>query len=228
MFYKLFLLVLVVLFFLAPQTLSAQTPPGPNILVTLAPLNRQTNVELAALTVDADLFEQDGHTFAQGTLTWKARNTDPANETTIVVGFPEWASASATFDPTKFTAFRVLVDNEAAVLAPAVADVIYGEAARDINWYTFELTLAPDEKKTITAEFTQDLGDGVFPRFTYASRSVNPTLTSSKDRDRSCASRVGISWRSMVSRSRFESASPFTPPPGMSCWRPLARIRRRW
>lgn len=148
-------------------TANAQTP-SPNIPVTLAPLNRQTGVELSALTVDAAIYESEGHTFAGGTMTWKARNTDPANETTIIVGFPEMASASASFDPTRFPAFRVLVDNQPVVFAPAVADVIYGDAPRDVNWYTFELTLGPDEKKTITAEFTQDLGADLFPRFTYA------------------------------------------------------------
>ncbi len=163
-----FLVLSLLLFsFLVSTTAHAQTPPPPIILVTLAPLDRKTNVELSALTVDANLYEADGRTFAQGTMTWKARNTDAANETTIVVGFPEWASASAQFDPTKFSAFRVLVDNKAVAFAPATADVIYGDAARDVNWYTFELTLAPDEKKTIIAEFTQDLGDSLFPRFGY-------------------------------------------------------------
>lgn len=124
-------------------------------------------MQLSALTVDANLFESDGRTFARGTLTWKVFNTDRASDSTIVVGFPEMASASAQFDPTRFTAFRVLLDNKPVVFAPATADVIYGDAPRTINWYTFELTLAPEEKKTITAEFTQDLGDILFPRFTY-------------------------------------------------------------
>lgn len=159
------LLFLVLAFFSAP--LDAQAPPPQNVPVTLAPLDRQTAVELTALTVDATLFESDGRTFAQGTLAWSAHNTDPANETTVVVGFPEWASASEMFDPTKFTAFRVLLDGESVVFAPATAGVIYGDASRDVNWYSFELTLAPDEKKTITAEFAQDLGDGLMPRFTY-------------------------------------------------------------
>ncbi len=162
-----FLILSLFILSLSATPAHAQTPPPPIILVTLAPLDRKTNVELSALTVDANLYEADGRNFAQGTLTWKAHNSDAANETTIVVGFPEWASASAQFDPTKFSAFRVLLDNKPVVFAPAVADVIYGDAARDVNWYTFELTLAPDEKKTITAEFTQDLGDGLFPRFTY-------------------------------------------------------------
>lgn len=147
--------------------LEAQTPPARNVPVTLAPLDRQTVVELTALTVDANIFETDGRTYAQGTLTWSAHNTDAANETTIVVGFPEWASASEMFDPTKFAAFRVLLDGESVVFAPATAGVVYGDASRDVNWYSFELTLAPDEKKIITAEFAQDLGDGLLPRFTY-------------------------------------------------------------
>lgn len=163
----LFVAVVALCLLAVPSSLHAQAPTPPNILVTLAPLDRKTGVELSALTVDANIYEQNGHTFATGTLTWKARNTDAANETTIVVGFPEWASASGKFDPTQFSAFRVLVDNKPVAFAPAVADVVYGDAARDVNWYTFELTLAADEKKIITAEFTQDLGDPLFPRFTY-------------------------------------------------------------
>lgn len=159
--------VLLFLLLIHTSLAHAQAPIPPNILVTLAPVVRTTAVELSALTVDANLYESEGHTFAQGTLMWKAHNTDPANANTIIVGFPEWASASATFDPTKFTAFRVLLDNEPVAFAPATADVIYGQAARDVSWYTFELTLAPGEKKIITGEFTQDLGDDLFPRFTY-------------------------------------------------------------
>jgi hypothetical protein len=117
-----------------PSSAFAQSPTFSNILVTLAPLNRQTQVELSALTVDANLYEADGRTFAQGTATWKARNTDPANEVTIVVGFPEWASATSAFDPAKFSAFRVLVNNQPVVLTPGVADVIYGDASRDVKW----------------------------------------------------------------------------------------------
>lgn len=149
-----------------PPPLAAQTP-APNILVTLAPLDRKTAVELAALTVDTDITEADGHTVASGTMTWKAHNTNTLENATIVVGFPAQASANATFDPTQFSAFRMLVDNKPVVLAPGKADVVYGDAARDVTWYTFELTLKPDEKKELSAEFVQDLGDGSLPRFMY-------------------------------------------------------------
>jgi hypothetical protein len=196
------LALLVCSFF--PPTLSAQTLSS-NILVTLAPLDRQTGVELAALTVDATIFEQDGHTFAQGTMTWKARNTDAANETTVVVGFPEWASASAAFDPTKFAAFRVLVDNKPVVFAPAVADVIYGDASRDINWYTFELTLAPDEKKTITAEFTQDLGDELFPRFTYG------MLVGNRWKNAVGSARITVNLPAQTTGEQFITLDPIVP-----------------
>ncbi len=183
----------------------AQTPPPQNILVTLAPLDRKTVVELAALTVDANIFENNGRTFAQGTLTWKAHNTDAANETTIVVGFPEFASASAQFDPTKFSAFRVLVDNKAVAFAPAVADVIYGDAARDVNWYTFELTLAPDEKKTITAEFTQDLGDELFPRFTYG------MLVGNRWKNAVGSARVTVNLPAQTTGEQFNALDPIVP-----------------
>ncbi|MBI4673721.1 MAG: hypothetical protein HY741_18890 [Chloroflexi bacterium] len=164
-FLALSFLVLSFLAFLPPP-LHAQTP-APNILVTLAPLDRKTPVELSALTVDADILESAGRTFANGALTWKVHNTDTLNDATILVGFPSQASASATFDPTQFSAFRMLVDNKPVVLAPGTADIVYGDAARTVNWYTFELTLKPDEKKELVAEFSQDLGDDLFPRFTY-------------------------------------------------------------
>lgn len=161
-----FLLVAFALFAFVPPRLAAQAP-APNIPVTLAPLDRKTPVELSALTVDANLAEADGHTVASGTMSWKVHNTDAANDVTIVVGFPAQASASATFDPTQFSGFRVLLDNKPVVLAPGTADIVYGDTARDVNWYTFELTLKPDEKKEIVADFVQDLGTDLFPRFTY-------------------------------------------------------------
>jgi hypothetical protein len=191
--------------FLLTGVTRAQAPTPPNMLVTLAPLNRQTGVELSALTVDATIFEQDGRTLAQGTLTWKARNTDPANETTIVVGFPEWASASARFDPTAFAAFRVLLDNEAVVFAPAVADIVYGDAARDVNWYTFELTLAPEEKKTITAEFTQDLGDALFPRFAYG------MLVGNRWKNAVGSARVTVDLPAQTTGEQFVTLDPVVP-----------------
>lgn len=204
---SLFALFAFAFFLLAflPRPLAAQAPTPPNILVTLAPLDRKTGVELAALTVDANIFEQDEHTFAQGTLTWKARNTDPANETKIVVGFPELASASATFDPTKFSAFRVLVDNKPVVFAPATADIVYGDAARDINWYTFELTLAPDEKKTITAEFTQDLGADIFPRFTYG------MLVGNRWKNAVGSARVTVNMPAQTTGEQFVALDPSVP-----------------
>lgn len=199
-----FLVALFAFLFLAASAV-AQTTPVPNILVTLAPLDRKTGVELAALTVDANIFEQDGHTLAQGTMTWKARNTDPANETKIVVGFPEWASASAMFDPTKFSAFRVLVDNDPVVFAPATADVIYGEAARDVNWYTFELDLGPDEKKTVTAEFTQDLGDALFPRFTYG------MLVGNRWKNAVGSARLSVNMPAETTAEQFIALDPTVP-----------------
>lgn len=196
-------------FFLAVAFVSspvhAQAPAAQNILVTLAPLDRKTGVELSALTVDANIYESDGHTFAQGTLSWKAHNTDEANETTIVVGFPELASASATFDPTKFSAFRVLMDDESVVFAPATADIVYGDAARDVNWYSFELTLAPDEKKTVTAEFTQDLGEVLFPRFTFG------MLVGNRWKNAVGSARVTVNLPVETSGEQFIALDPVVP-----------------
>ncbi len=182
----------------------AQTP-APNILVTLAPLDRKTSVELSALIVDANIYETQGHTFAQGTQTWIVHNTDTINETTIVVGFPEWASASAQFDPTKFSAFRVLLNNKPVAFAPAVADVVYSDAPRDINWFTFELTLAPDEKKTLTGEFTQDLGDALFPRFTYG------TLVGNRWKNSIGSARITVNLPAETTGEQFIALDPDLP-----------------
>jgi hypothetical protein len=190
--------------FASPPPLGAQTPE-PNILVTLAPLDRKTPVELAALTVDADIGEANGHTLASGTLTWKVHNTDTLNDTTIVVGFPAQASANATFDPTQFSAFRMLVDNKPVVLAPGTADVVYGDAPRTINWYTFELTLKPDEKKELTAEFTQDLGDGLFPRFTYG------TLVGNRWKNSIGSARITVNFPTETTGEQFVALDPEIP-----------------
>lgn len=199
------LLTALVGFALLTTPAHAQTPTPPNILVTLAPLDRKTNVELSALTVDANIFEQNDHTFAQGTLTWKAHNTDAANNSTIVVGFPEQASASAQFDPTKFSAFRVLVEDKPVAFATSTSDVIYGDAARTINWYTFELTLAPDEKKTITAQFTQDLGDELFPRFTYG------TLVGNRWKNSIGSARITVILPAQTTGEQFIALDPELP-----------------
>lgn len=199
------LLFALLSFYLLLSSAHAQTPPPPNILVTLAPLSRNTSVELSSLTVDADISEVDGRTFAQGTTVWSVHNTDTAQETTLVVGFPEWASASAQFDPTKFSAFRVLVDNKPVAFAPATADVIYGDAARDVNWYTFELTLAPDEKKKITAEFAQDLGDGLFPRFTYG------MLVGNRWRNAIGSARITVNLPAPTTGEQFNALDPSVP-----------------
>jgi tetratricopeptide (TPR) repeat protein len=200
----LLLLSFLALSFLASPA-HAQTPTPPNILVTLAPLDRKTGVELAALTVDATISETDNHTFAQGTLTWKVHNTDTANETTIVVGFPQMASASEAFDPTKFTAFRVLFDDKSVVLAPATADVVYGDVSKDVTWYTFELTLQPDEKKVITGEFTQDLGDGLYPRFTYG------MLVGNRWKNEVGSARVTVTLPAQTTGDQFISLDPIVP-----------------
>ncbi len=184
--------------------LAAQTP-APNILVTLAPLDRKTSVELAALIVDANVYESDGRTFAQGVQQWVVHNTDAANETTITVGFPAQASANASFDPTQFSAFRVLLNNKPVVLASGTADVVYGDAPRAVNWYTFELTLKPDEKKTIVGEFTQDLGDGIYPRFTYG------TLVGNRWKNSIGSARVSVNLPAETTGEQFIALDPVVP-----------------
>lgn len=167
MFVRALALFAILLFFVRTPAATAQTPESPLTLVTLAPLDRQTPLELTALTVDAQISESDGHTLARGASTWKVHNTDALNVVTATVGFPEWASRTGQFDPGKFNTFRVLLDNQAVSFTPASAEVRYDDVARTVTWYTFELELNPDEKKTVQLEFAQDLGDRLMPRFEY-------------------------------------------------------------
>lgn len=141
--------------------------PTVNVVVALAPIDRSSPVELVALTVDANLFESDGHTIVQGNTSFKVHNTDALNPITLPVGFPEWAGGALSFDPSQFSDFSVTLDGKKVAFTPTNAPVKIGNELRPVNWYSFDLTLDPDEKKVVSVDFTQDLGTDIFPRFTY-------------------------------------------------------------
>lgn len=188
---------------LAPGALAQA--PAPNILVTLAPLDRRSVVELTALTVDAEISENDGHTIAQGEMTFKVHNTDKLNPTTLIVGFPEWAGANASFDPKRFGMFQVTYDDKLVQFVPGTASVIYGGVEREVSWHTFELTLEPDEKKTIRVRFVQDLGDAIFPRFRVG------TLPGNRWKNTIGSARVTVKFPAPTTGEQFIALDPTLP-----------------
>lgn len=157
---------LLVLVWVAPLT--AQTPAAIFVPVALAPLQRDTPIELTALTLDADIREAQGRTIISGTTTFKLHNTDRLNDLQAVVGFPTWAGDPFAFDPARLEAFSVSVDGvRVRTLTPARAELKIGATTRTVDWYTFTLSLDADEKKTVRYDFRQDLGEAALPRFTY-------------------------------------------------------------
>jgi tetratricopeptide (TPR) repeat protein len=151
----------------APPVL-AQTPAPVYVPIALAPVQRDTPFELVALTLDANISESNGHTLVSGNSTFKIHNTDLTNDLQLPVGFPTWAGDPYTFDPTQVSNFAVTIDGQKVrTLNPAHTDIQIGSAVRAVDWYTFTLSLAADEKKTVRFDFAQDLGDGAVPRFTY-------------------------------------------------------------
>lgn len=148
--------------------LDAQTPAPIIVPVALAPLQRDTPIELTALTLDAEIEESNGRTLISGNSTFKLRNTDRVNDVQAAVGFPSWAGDVFAFEPARFGTFNVSVDGvKVKTLNPARADLKIGNTIRAVDWYTFTVSIAADEKSTVRYDFTQDLGDGVMPRFIY-------------------------------------------------------------
>lgn len=177
----------------------------PFIPVALAPLDRQSPLELTALTVDAEISEVNGRTIASGTAVFKMHNTDLANPVEVVVGFPEWASPSANFDPAAFTSFQVSVDGKTPPFGETTAPVRYGETEREVKWYTFKVTLEPDEKKTVTTDFVQDLGDSLFPRFTYG------ILVGNRWKNAVGSARITVKMPSTTTNEQFVALDPTLP-----------------
>ncbi len=157
--------ILLHLFSLLPAV--ADAPGSINIPVALAPVQKDTPVELVALTLDADISEDNGHTVISGYSTFKVHNTDRLNDLQVPVGFPAWAGDPYSFDPSLLGSVAVSVEGKKTSLTPSRAELKVGSTVRAVDWYTFTLSLAGDEKKTVRIDFTQDLGDGTLPRFTY-------------------------------------------------------------
>jgi hypothetical protein len=166
LFFTIVFIILAFTFFTA--NIDAQSPAVLNVPIALAPLQRDTPVELVALTLDADLSESNGHTIISGNSTFKLHNTDRLTDIQAAVGFPTWAGDPYGFDPSKFSAFTVSIEGtRVRTLNPGRADLKIGTAIRTVDWYTFTVPLEGDEKKTVRVDFVQDLGDSPMPRFVY-------------------------------------------------------------
>ncbi len=158
-----FVLAFVALFAAIP----AQADSPVYIPVALAPVQRDTPVELVALTLDAEISENNGRTVVSGNSTFKVHNTDRLNDLQAPVGFPAWAGDPYAFDPARLDAFSVSVDGKKVTLNASRADLKVGSVIRAVDWYTFTLTIGGDEKKTVRFDFQQDLGETGLPRFVY-------------------------------------------------------------
>ena len=153
--------------YLAPAA-HGQSPAPVIVPLTLAPLQRDTPLELVALTVDAEISESGGHTLVSGNSIFKIHNADRLNDLQVPVGFPSWAGDPYAFDPAQLISFTVSVDGQKVkALTPGRADLRIGGVVRTIDWYTFTLSIAGDEKKTVRFDFGQDLGESALPRFAY-------------------------------------------------------------
>lgn len=163
-----FVLALASLLLFSPiPSLRAQQPAAMMVPVALAPTQKDSPVELVALTLDADIVETNGHTIISGNSTFKLHNTDRLNDLQVPVGFPGWAGDPFAFDPSRLASFSATLDGKKLSLAPSRADLKIGSAVRNVDWYSFTLQIAGDEKKTVRIDFAQDLGDGALPRFTF-------------------------------------------------------------
>lgn len=157
---------------LAPNT-HAQSPAPTFIPVALAPLQRDSAIELVALTLDAQIKEINGHTIITATSTFKLHNTDRLTDTQVAMGFPTWAGDPFAFDPARLDAFAVTVDNKKITLQPTRADLKIGNTVRTVDWFTFTLPILGDEKRTVQMDFQQDLGDNAMPTIHYGLITAN-------------------------------------------------------
>lgn len=162
------LITTIAIMFIPTRNLPAQTPTSIFVPIALAPTQSNTPIELVALTLDAEITESAGRTLISGNATFKLHNTDKLNDLQASVGFPTWAGDPYSFDPARLGSLVVSIEGtRVRTLTPARADLKIGTAVRAVDWYTFTLPLAGDEKKTVRYDFVQDLGDAMMPRFVF-------------------------------------------------------------
>lgn len=200
-----FLFSFVLLFALfAPARAIAQSPTQ-NILPALTPLDKNTSVELVAVTLDAQLNEAAGRLRAAGSATYKLHNTDVLKDVEIPIGFPTWAGANLVSDPNRFDDFKVYLDDRPIRLARSNAALKIGNEVRTVEWYSWTLKIASDEKHLVRVDFSQDLGDQEFPRFQFG------ILTSTGWKGRIGSERLAVRMPAPTTLEQFLAFDPFTP-----------------
>lgn len=152
---------------------SAQAPAITYIPVALAPVQRDSPVELVALTLDAQIKEINGHSIITATSTFKLHNTDRLTDLQVPMGFPTWAGDPFGFDPNRLDGFSVTVDGKKIALQPARSELKIGNMVRTVDWYTFTLPILGDEKRIVQMDFQQDLGDNSMPTIHYGLVTAN-------------------------------------------------------
>lgn len=198
-------IILALFLTLAASNVASADNPTVNVLVALAPIDRKSAVELVAITLDGNLSETDGHTIVQGKMTFKVHNTDSLEPVTVPVGFPEWAGGALTFDPSRFNSFVVSLDNKQLTLGQTTAPVMILNELRPVSWYSFDLTLDPDEKKVVDVDFVQDLGPDILPRFTIG------LLPSNGWKGKIGSTRLSIILPSPTTADQFVTLDPTVP-----------------
>ncbi len=167
----LFAIIIALALIISPAL--AQTPATVFIPVALAPIQPDSPIELVALTYDAAILEINGRTIITGTSTFKVHNTERLTDLQSPLGFPTWAGDPYGFDPARMDVFIGNVEGKKVTLTPSRADLKIGNMVRNVDWYTFTLPIAGDEKRTIEYDFQQDLGDSTTPRITYGLAPAN-------------------------------------------------------
>ena len=189
---------------LVPPRAFAQSP-APTALPALTPLDKNTPVELVAVTLDAQLSEEPGHLRLAGSATYKLHNTDVLNDVEIPLGFPTWAGANLVSDLNRFDDFQVLVDERPVRVSRSSAPLKIGNETRTVDWYSWTLKLASDEKHLVRLNFSQDLGNQEFPRFQFG------ILTSTGWKGRIGSERLAVQMPAPTTLEQFLAFDPFIP-----------------
>lgn len=136
--------------------------------ISVAPTQSTTAVEMIFQTVDADIFQEGERTWASVDCVFKLHNTDRLEEVKMMVGFPSWDGEGLHFDPKRLLGFRVTIDGQTVALERSRVQTKIDDGLRELEWYVWELILAPDERKVIEASFRADLGEGLLAHFPFA------------------------------------------------------------
>jgi len=135
--------------------------------VSLAAAQGGKSVEMLSQTVDAYISEQGGRATAWVKCTFKLHNPSRLEWAALTVGFPTWGGGNFHFHPARFTSFTVLAGKERPVLRVERFQTRIGQEARAVDWYVWDMSLAPDEKRVVEASYSYDLGENSILHFSF-------------------------------------------------------------